>query len=173
MASSTSPSTYTAGATHPLQPKAASGRGARDSNRPTTQGYRRINAADVSVYAFTTEKGSRATGDTHNRRMPAGDPHDGLTDVIGDLAEYTGGSYTPPGVYDLTSYLGSFSREQSDYYRLGYTPSASAGDKPCHKLQVKVDRSGLKVNARQSYCASAQPAAQPSTPRKRRWRRGS
>ena len=82
-----------------------------------------------------------------------------MTDIIGDLADYTGGSYTPPGVYDLTSYLGSVSKEQGDYYRLGYTPSASAGDKPCHKLQVKVDRSGLKVNARESYCASAQPAA--------------
>jgi VWFA-related protein len=117
------------------------------------------NAAEVSVYAFTQEGGGGPTGHTQNRRMPAPDPHGGITDIIGDLAEYTGGSFTPPGTYDLASYLGSVSKEQSEYYRLGYTPSASAGDKPCHKLQVKVDRSGLKVNARESYCTSGQTAA--------------
>ena len=42
---------------------------------------------------------------------------------------------------------------QNDYYVLGYTPTAESAGNPCHKLKVKVNRSGLDVDARDSYCS--------------------
>jgi len=70
---------------------------------------------------------------------------------------FTGGKYTRPGTYDLVSFLGTVSADQSDYYLLGFTPSGDSADKPCHKLKVKVDRSGLAIDARDTYCTTGQP----------------
>jgi len=115
------------------------------------------NAANVSVYSFVSD----------NPRALSFLQRPDTTDLVRDLAIGTGGKYTPPGDYDLASYLGSVSAEQSDTYLLGYTPSADAADKPCHKLKVKVDRSGLDVNARDSYCTAGQLLARELKPAQR------
>jgi VWFA-related protein len=121
-----------------------------------------LNAANVSLYAFIHKQGGGHAvdlrGDYYNRPQDPADDHGAATDFIRDLATRTGGKYTPPGTYDLASYLGSVPAEQNDYYLLGYAPSGDSADKPCHKLRVKVDRSGLTVDARDSYCTSSQMA---------------
>jgi VWFA-related protein len=76
---------------------------------------------------------------------------------IRDLAEGTGGRYGTPGPNELAAFLGKIVTEESDYYVLGYTPAAGAASKNCHKLKVTVDRKGLYVEARDSYCASGAP----------------
>jgi VWFA-related protein len=76
---------------------------------------------------------------------------------IRDLAEGTGGRYGTPSPSQLASFLGSIATEQSDYYVLGYTPAAGTASKNCHKLKVTVDRKGLDVHARDSYCTSGAP----------------
>jgi hypothetical protein len=127
------------------------------------------NAANVSVYAFITE-GKRAVelGNFYDRPDNPAQDYGGATDHIWDLAKATGGKYTPPGDYDLAAYLGAVSASQNDYYLLGYTPSSNSPssnsvDKPCHKLKVNVDRKGLDVDARDTYCTSGQPPARPLT----------
>jgi hypothetical protein len=50
---------------------------------------------------------------------------------------------------------------------MGYTPSAESADKPCPKLKVKVDRSGLDVDARDSYCTSVPLARRALNPAQR------
>jgi len=65
-----------------------------------------------------------------------------------------------PGAYDLGSSLERLSAELTQYYLLSYIPSEDAADRPCHKLVVKVDRKGLDVNARDSYCTASQPMSQ-------------
>jgi VWFA-related protein len=126
------------------------------------------NAAGVSVYAFENGKNAgSAFGDFYRPPEDITQDKGAATDLTRDLAVFTGGKYTAPGDYDLTSYLSSVTAEQSDYYLLGYAPSADSADKPCHKIKVKVDRSGLDVTARESYCASGQPAGRALKPAER------
>jgi hypothetical protein len=92
--------------------------------------------------------------DFYSRPEDPAKDHGGATDFVRDLAVATGGKYTPPGKYDLAAYLREVSNNPSEYYLLGYDPPArSRDDDPCHILRVKVARSGLRVNARDSYCS--------------------
>jgi VWFA-related protein len=126
------------------------------------------NAAGVSVYSFENGKNAGASvGDFYHPPEDIAQDRGAATDLIRDLAVFTGGRYTPPGDYDLTSYLTSITAEQSDYYLLGYAPPADSAGKPCHKIKVKVDRSGLDVTARDSYCISGEPAARALKPAQR------
>ena len=116
------------------------------------------NTANVSMYAF--EMGPDpgvSTGNYYDLPSRIEDDHGGQTDFVHDLTVFTGGKYTPPGTYDLASFLGTISADQSDYYLLGFTPSGDSADKPCHKLKVKVDRSGLDIDARDTFCTTGQP----------------
>ncbi|MGA3099592.1 MAG: hypothetical protein ABSF25_24320, partial [Bryobacteraceae bacterium] len=124
------------------------------------------NGSGVSVYSFErrNKPGLVPAGDFYH---PSGDPTAGteaVTDLIRDLAVFTGGKYTPPGDYDLVSYLSGVPAALSDYYLLGYAPSANSADKPCHGIKVKLNRKGLDVNARDSYCTSGQAAARKLKP---------
>jgi VWFA-related protein len=52
---------------------------------------------------------------------------------------------------DLLAGLETIGKEQNEYYLIGYTPQDS-NEESCHKLRVQVDRGGVKVRARPSYC---------------------
>jgi VWFA-related protein len=118
------------------------------------------NAAGVSVYAFEHGKNPVIPyGDFYHPPQDRRQDHGAATDLIRDLAVFTGGS-SPSGDYDLVSYLASVTAGQNDYYLLGYAPPADSADKPCHKIKVKVDRRGLNVTARDSYCTSGQTSGQ-------------
>jgi VWFA-related protein len=121
------------------------------------------NAANVSVYSFQTDgrRGHAEYGDYYGEqttRAPDGARRyaAAATDLLRGLATRTGGKYTPHGTYDLANYLGSVLKEQNEYYLLGFVPEAESAGKPCHKLKVKVERSGLEVDARDGYCTSGQ-----------------
>ena len=68
------------------------------------------------------------------------------------LADGTGGFLTR----DPSQLLAAFQQigeEQTEYYLLSYTPPESK-EGSCHTLRVKVERAGVKVRARSSYCTT-------------------
>ena len=68
------------------------------------------------------------------------------------LAENTGGA-SVRNSNDLLGGLDRVADESSTYYLLGYQPEKSPDGK-WHKLEVKVDRPGVKIRARQGYQAT-------------------
>jgi VWFA-related protein len=70
--------------------------------------------------------------------------------VLYELASGTGG-FTILNTNDLLPGLEKISREQNEYYLLGYAPSDSK-EGSCHTLKVKVERSGANVRARTGFC---------------------
>jgi hypothetical protein len=70
--------------------------------------------------------------------------------ILYQLADGTGG-FVIVNTNDLLAGLEKIGREQSQYYSLGYTPTASA-EGSCHTLKVKVDRGGTMVRSRSGYC---------------------
>ena len=70
--------------------------------------------------------------------------------ILYELAEGTGG-FVIVNTNDLLGGMEKISKEQVEYYSLGYTPSASA-EGSCHTLKVKVDRGGTIVRSRSGYC---------------------
>ncbi len=70
--------------------------------------------------------------------------------VLYELAEGTGGRLIANS-NDFVGGLARIAREQESYYILGYTPPESE-EGTCHSLKVKLNRGGLNVRARPSYC---------------------
>ena len=95
---------------------------------------------------------------------PGGTPFAGTQALMGEmrltqdslrtLADGTGGF----AAVDTNSFAEAFSRvvdANSRYYLLGYTPPAHPRDGRFHRIEVKVNRPGLKVVARRGYPASS------------------
>jgi VWFA-related protein len=115
-----------------------------------------LNSANVALHAFAIGKNAGVPGDDYYHQPKDGrEDQGGMTDFLRDLAVGTGGRYTPPGTYDLASYLSKVSKDENQYYLLGFAPPPESADKPCHKIKVKIDRSDLRVDSRDSYCTSA------------------
>ena len=70
--------------------------------------------------------------------------------VLYMLAEGTGG-FPIVNSNDFLGGLEKISKEQNEYYILGYTPPESE-EGTCHKLTVKLNRGGMNVRARTGYC---------------------
>ena len=70
--------------------------------------------------------------------------------VLYELASGTGG-FPILNTNDLLPGLEKISREQNQYYLLGYAPGESK-EGSCHTLKVKVERSGTNVRARSGFC---------------------
>lgn len=68
--------------------------------------------------------------------------------IFSGLANGTGGF---PITGDLPGGLQRIAGEEDAYYAISYTPPESK-EGSCHTLRVKVDRGGIKVRARNSYC---------------------
>ncbi|HEV2175739.1 MAG TPA: VWA domain-containing protein [Terriglobia bacterium] len=76
----------------------------------------------------------------------------GGRETLATLATDTGGRT----FYDLNDFAPAFSqvqKENSTYYLLGYTPSNKKSDGRFRRIQVKVSRPGVKVEARPGYFA--------------------
>lgn len=137
----------------------------QNPNDPWLKTVDDCNAAGVSIYSFINSDNiggspiSSYAGPGNGTSDHATD-----TDLIYTLVAGTGGKYTPAGKYDLAAYLRKTSDEQSHYYLLGYVPAGDSTGKPCHKLKVRVNASGVDVKSRNSYCVSAEPAAASITP---------
>jgi VWFA-related protein len=114
-----------------------------------------LNSANVALHAFAIGRNAGVPGEDYYHQPKDGrEDQGGMTDFLRDLAVGTGGRYTPPGTYDLASYLSKVSKDENQYYLLGFAPPPESADKPCHKIKVKIDRSDLRVDARDSYCSS-------------------
>ena len=76
---------------------------------------------------------------------------------LNELAKETGGrAIFPEGAHALQEAFDQIAAELRSQYYLGYTPSNSARDGKFRKIEVKVKRSGLKVQARRGYYAAAE-----------------
>jgi VWFA-related protein len=94
-------------------------------------------------------------GQRQTTRFPVQQPRDPAcaaqdnNAVPSALASGTGGFLVQSN--DVLGQLRRIGAEQKQYYVLGYAPPDSK-EGACHKLRVKVDRSGVAVRARSSYC---------------------
>jgi VWFA-related protein len=70
--------------------------------------------------------------------------------VLAALALGTGG-FTIFNTNDLLGGLEKIGREQNEFYLLGYVPPPSP-EGGCHVLKVKLDRGGMEVRSRPTYC---------------------
>jgi len=70
--------------------------------------------------------------------------------VLFALADGTGG-FVIVNTNDLLGGLEKISKEQDQFYLLGYTPSESP-EGSCHFLKVKLDRPGTSIRFRNGYC---------------------
>lgn len=80
------------------------------------------------------------------------DPGGANQQVIFALASGTGG-FVIRNASELPHGMQQIGEEQQEYYLLGFTPSDSK-EGSCHALRVKVDRGGLTLRARSSYCSN-------------------
>ncbi len=75
-------------------------------------------------------------------------------DVLKKLSQETGGrAYFPSRVEKLQEAFDQITTELRSQYSLGYTPTNRARDGGFRRLQVKVKRNGLRVQARRGYYA--------------------
>ncbi|HEX9764905.1 MAG TPA: VWA domain-containing protein, partial [Candidatus Acidoferrales bacterium] len=75
--------------------------------------------------------------------------------VLKKLASETGGrAIFPRGPEDLKEAFDQIAAELRSQYYLGYTPTNSVRDGKFRKIEVKVKRDGLKVQARRGYYAA-------------------
>ncbi len=112
----------------------------------------------------TSTRGGGGGGDYNNRNITRDTPYGQRQVIIPpippsvttnqmvlyELAEGTGGRLIANS-NDLVGGLARIAREQESYYILGYTPPESE-EGTCHALKVKLNRGGLNVRARPSYC---------------------
>ncbi len=85
--------------------------------------------------------------------VPVADVTRNLSDthsVLYALADGTGG-FVILNTNDIVGGMQRITQEQSAYYMLGYVPMP-AEEGSCHRLKVKVDRGGMVVRSRNSYC---------------------
>jgi VWFA-related protein len=99
--------------------------------------------------------GGRGVSATRNMRgdadpSAAADPSGASQQALFALATGTGG-FVIRNAGELPGGLQKIGEEQGEYYVLGYAPPDSR-EGSCHALRVKVDRSGITVRARSSYC---------------------
>lgn len=74
--------------------------------------------------------------------------------VLEKLAEETGGrAIFPSSVDELQKAFDEIAAELRSQYSLGYTPANRAHDGSFRKIEIKVKRSGLRVQARRGYYA--------------------
>jgi len=75
--------------------------------------------------------------------------------MLSTLADKTGGFVIHQST-DTMEGLAKIGREQESFYVLGYTPPPSE-EGTCHSLKVKVNRGGVNLRSRSSYC-NARPS---------------
>jgi VWFA-related protein len=105
--------------------------------------------SDTMIYAI-------GIADPRLYEMAFGRPYRG-DEVLKKLARETGGrAIFPRKVSDLQDAFDQIAAELRSQYSLGYTPANSARDGRYRKLEVKLKRDGLRVQARRGYYASSQ-----------------
>ena len=121
-----------------------------------------IDAEDAAVPAATTDistagrgrggfsPGNVGRGGRGASPMEAAETSSDGQQFLYSLANGTGG-FVIRNSSELPSGLQKIGKEQEAYYLVSYTPPESP-EGSCHALKVKLDRSGLTLRARSSYC---------------------
>jgi VWFA-related protein len=134
-----------------------------------------LNKANVGVYTLSAgglEGGGLDAGVAHLNSSRGPDPSvlqqwdmhtfgsiGGTTSKPEDLSKLalqTGG-LPIVNTNDLARGMEKVSGEMSEYYLLGYVPPSPVHDGRYHKIQVKVDRAGAEVRARNGYADTKSP----------------
>jgi len=104
--------------------------------------------SDTMIYAI-------GIADPRLYEMAFGRPYRG-DEVLKKLARETGGrAIFPRKMADLPDAFDQIAAELRSQYSLGYTPTNAAHDGRYRKLEVKLKRDGLRVQARRGYYASS------------------
>ena len=109
------------------------------------------NRHNASIYPFDA-RGLRAPGLGGESGGRRGCPRGGSEDSLRNLADDTDGRAIT-NTNKLTEGLAQLVRDSSNYYLLGYTPTASHRDGKFHPISVRVKRSNVDVRARKGYWA--------------------
>ncbi len=88
------------------------------------------------------------------------------SEALYTLARGTGG-FVVSSLATLEEQIKRIGSEQREYYALGYLPSKDSAPGGCHSIKVDVDRGGLTVRARSSYCDEQTPELLTGTPSER------
>ena len=120
--------------------------------------------ANVSIYGIDP-RGLTNQGDTEieigyvpddpNQRLDASGLLDELRaaqDNLRVLSDQTGG-FASVNSNDLGTAFNRIVRDNTSYYMLGYYPSNEKRDGKFHKIEVRVNKPGLRVRARKGYVA--------------------
>jgi VWFA-related protein len=118
--------------------------------------------ANVNIYAVDPEGlgGYEAyLTSRYASNFPAGTEyvHDTVratVDYLRVVSDQTGGRAVV-NTNDFNAGLDQILNETSDYYLLGYKPAGNLSDRKYRRVQVKVDKPGVTVQARQGYFAVA------------------
>jgi VWFA-related protein len=126
---------------------------------------------EVGGNSFDADSGAAAAparGRTNPRTTAAAEATTPATmqQSLFTLANGTGG-YVIANTNDVLGGMEKIGKEQEDYYLLGYTPAKDAAPGVCHNLKVKVDRPGITVRARPSYCEAVSLDVLAGTPAER------
>jgi VWFA-related protein len=119
------------------------------------------NRSNVALYPVTLQTPPANSLDCGQRQVTRGlnvQPPDGAgcggqdnNGVPAALGSGTGGFLVHSN--DVLAQLQRIGAEQKQYYVVGYVPPDSK-EGVCHKLRVKVERSGVAVRARPGYCTA-------------------
>jgi len=122
------------------------------SNGTYEEALSRARRGDVMVYAVLIRGVERPSEDRRGGRRSR--PQD-----FADLALATGGGYFVVNnvLDDMNSIATQIGQELHNQYVLGFMPQDLDGK--LHKLEVRVKRPRVKVRARESYIADAEPGA--------------
>ncbi|HXE76398.1 MAG TPA: VWA domain-containing protein [Candidatus Xenobia bacterium] len=116
------------------------------SNVKEEEALEAAQRSDTMIYAI-------GIADPQLYQMAFGRPYRG-DEVLKKLARETGGrAIFPRKISDLPAAFDQIAAELRSQYSLGYTPTNSARDGRYRKLEVKLKRNGLRVQARRGYYA--------------------
>jgi VWFA-related protein len=88
-------------------------------------------------------------------------PLQGYSDLLPKYTKQTGGGdiYTGFSRSTIENAYADITSDVRNQYTLGYLTRATVSER-CNDLEVKIDHPGLKINARDKVCPSAQPRSQ-------------
>ena len=121
-----------------------------DTSGATTAGRGRGGFMGGTLTSTTRPRGAPANGGDTDPEVTA-DPTGASQEALFALASGTGG-FVIRNASELPFGLQRVGEEQGAHYALGFTPPKEK-EGSCHALRVKVERTGVTLRARSSYCA--------------------
>ena len=112
--------------------------------------FRALQQANVTVYAFDARGLPVGGGFSAENQRPGPITSVGENDSLFTFAESTGGRAIT-NTNDPESHVAETLRESSSYYFIGFRTTADSNDKGLRRVEVNVNRPGLRVHTRSGY----------------------